>query len=75
MLRPDASGPLPRWAWLVGVLLALVPAIVLSWRGITWLDDGCACGGGGMPDWLGWLVIALALPFYAAAAALLVRRP
>ena len=75
MLRPDAPGPLPRWARLVGVLLALVPAIVLSWRGITWLDDGCGCGGGGMPDWVGWLVIALAMPFYAAAAALLVRRP
>jgi hypothetical protein len=72
MLRPGST-PASRGLLLVGSAIALVFAVWLTYYGVDYARGGCDCDDPLLPDWSGWLLVALATPAYLASALLLKR--
>jgi hypothetical protein len=65
--------PLPRLVLAIGAVLAAVFAAALTFTGVDLLMNGCSCDEPLYPDWAWAVMLALAVPFYAAALTLAVR--
>jgi hypothetical protein len=72
MLRPGST-PASRGLLLAGAAIMLLFAGWLTYAGIGYAINGCACDEPFFPDWAGWVLVSFAAPVFVASALLAVR--
>ena len=72
MLRPG-NAPASKGLLLAGAAIMLAFAGWLTYAGIGYALDSCACDQPFFPDWAGWVLVSFAAPVYVASVLLAVR--